>query len=75
MEMDARGNDSVKEKPRIDTVIFDMDGVLLDSESLWQQAEIEVFATVGVRLDHQRCRETMGLRSDELVAYWYGRYP
>jgi len=65
----------VQGRPRIDTVIFDMDGVLLDSEPLWQRAEIEVFATVGITLDHQRCRETMGLRSDELVAHWYARYP
>lgn len=74
-EAEAGRNNAVKDTPPIHTVIFDMDGVLLDSEPLWQQAEIEVFATVGVTLDHERCRETMGLRSDEVVAYWYARYP
>jgi HAD superfamily hydrolase (TIGR01509 family) len=60
---------------RLRAVIFDMDGVLIDSEPLWQEAEIAVFATVGVALDAARCRETMGLRSDELVAHWYARQP
>ena len=34
----------------IDTVIFDMDGLLIDSEPLWGQAMREVFASVGVEL-------------------------
>ena len=29
-------------------VVFDMDGVLLDSEPFWQDAEVEVFRSVGV---------------------------
>lgn len=56
-------------------VIFDMDGVLIDSEPLWQEAEIAVFAGVGVTLDRRLCLQTTGLRSDELVAYWYARRP
>jgi beta-phosphoglucomutase-like phosphatase (HAD superfamily) len=28
-------------------VIFDMDGLLVDSKPLWQRAEIEAFASVG----------------------------
>lgn len=59
----------------IEAVVFDMDGVLLDSEPLWQQAEIEVFGEVGVELDVERCMQTMGLRVDEVVAHWYARHP
>ena len=62
-------------RARLTAVIFDMDGVLLDSEPLWQDAEMEVFATVGITLDRERCRETMGLRSDELVAFRHAREP
>ena len=59
----------------IEAVVFDLDGVLIDSEPLWQDAEIEVFASVGIALDRELCRLTMGLRSDDVVAYWGARWP
>src|SRR5437868_9122364 len=71
----ARGVRDVDGRAVVRAVIFDMDGVLLDSEPLWQEAEIEVFASVGIALDRGLCRRTMGLRSDEVVAYWYARRP
>jgi len=52
-----------------------MDGLLVDTEPLWQDAEIELFATVGLQLDRPACRETQGLRVDEAVDYWYRRHP
>ena len=55
----------------IKAVIFDMDGVLIDSEPLWQEAEKNVFATVGIHLTTEMCFETMGMRTDEVVAYRY----
>jgi sugar-phosphatase len=59
----------------VKAVIFDMDGVLIDSEPLWQEAEIEVFATIGVELDGPMCAQTTGLRIDEAVAHWFDRRP
>jgi HAD superfamily hydrolase (TIGR01509 family) len=59
----------------LDAVIFDMDGVLIDSEPLWQAAEQARFAEVGVHLTSAEMVVTMGLRVDEVVAYWYGRRP
>lgn len=59
----------------IKAVIFDMDGLLIDSEPLWQESEISVFGKVGLRLDHRMCLETMGLRVDAVVDYWYARHP
>ena len=53
---------------KYDGVLFDMDGILIDSEPFWRQAEVEVFATVGVELTLDECAETMGLRIDEVVA-------
>lgn len=55
--------------------IFDMDGVLIDSEPLWRQAERQVFASVGLELSEAECERTMGLRSDEVIRYWYERAP
>lgn len=59
----------------ITTCIFDMDGVLLDSEPFWRQAEREVFATVDVHLTEQDCIDTMGIRIDEVVALRYSQKP
>lgn len=55
--------------------IFDMDGLLIDSEPLWRVAEQQVFARVGLELTDTMCRQTMGLRTDEVVAYWHQRHP
>jgi sugar-phosphatase len=54
-------------------VIFDMDGLLIDSEPLWVRAEIEVFGSAGVPLTEDDCARTKGLRVDDVVAYWHTR--
>lgn len=51
-------------------LIYDMDGVLIDSEPLWRRAEIEIFAEVGLTLTEQDCLATQGLRIDEVVRHW-----
>ena len=56
-------------------LIFDMDGVLIDSEPLWRRAEIETFGEVGVALEEVDCFQTQGLRIDEVVVFWYERSP
>ncbi len=56
-------------------VIFDMDGLLVDSEPLWVRAEIEVFGEVGVVLAEADCALTKGLRTDDVIAYWHTRRP
>ena len=55
--------------------IFDMDGLLIDSEPLWQEAEITVFRSVGVPLTREMCRETVGVRLDEVVRHWHRKFP
>mgnify|MGYP001554087805 FL=1 len=62
-------------RTRMKAAIFDMDGLLIDSEPLWQEAEMAVFGTVGVELTRELCRETTGLRLDEVVRYWHERHP
>lgn len=56
-------------------VIFDMDGLLVDSEPLWVRAEIEIFGEVGVVLGEEDCARTKGLRTDDVIAYWHTRRP
>jgi beta-phosphoglucomutase-like phosphatase (HAD superfamily) len=60
---------------RLRAVIFDMDGVLIDTEPVWRRVEIEVFGALGVVLTEADCRDTMGLRIDEVVQFWHGRRP
>lgn len=55
--------------------LFDMDGLLLDSEPLWQQAEIAIFGRLGLRLTPADCAATTGLRIDAVVRYWFARQP
>ena len=55
--------------------IFDMDGLLVNSEPLWTQAEQEVFKTVGIQLSHQDCRQTIGIGLEEVVALRYAQNP
>lgn len=56
-------------------VIYDMDGLIIDSEPLWQEAEISVFRSVNVNLTREDCMKVMGMRTDEVVDYWFRRFP
>ncbi|WP_032977263.1 hexitol phosphatase HxpB [Cronobacter malonaticus] len=56
--------------------IFDMDGLLIDSEPLWDQAELEVIATLGVETSRRHeLPDTLGLRIDLVVALWFAQQP
>ncbi len=59
----------------IKAVIFDMDGLLIDSEPFWKSVEIEVFKQVGIDLTVEMCLETVGLRIDEVITYWHEKMP
>ncbi len=55
--------------------LFDMDGLLIDSEILWHEAEIEIFSELGVDLGDVNNRSTKGLFVREVVEHWYARSP
>jgi mannitol-1-/sugar-/sorbitol-6-/2-deoxyglucose-6-phosphatase len=59
----------------IKAVIYDMDGVLINSEPFWYKAEQEVFPLVNVNLNDKLCSGTAGMRIDEVIEHWYERYP
>jgi len=58
----------------IKTVIFDFDGIIIDSEPLWMEAEIKVFKSVGVDLTPDLCRQTTGLNTQDSIQYWFNVY-
>lgn len=60
---------------RIEAVIFDMDGLLIDSEPLWTQGEHDVFSSLGIDVNAADIPETLGLRIDLVVKLWYQRTP
>jgi HAD superfamily hydrolase (TIGR01509 family) len=51
-------------------VIFDIDGLLINSEPLWNKAASEIFRQYGRLLTEQQYALTTGLRSKEFVAHW-----
>ena len=55
--------------------IFDMDGLLIDSEVLWHEAEIEILGALGVPLAVEGCRTTKGMFVHEVTEHWFARYP
>lgn len=59
----------------IEAVIFDMDGLLIDSEPLWRIAETRAMNAIGVPMVEEDGFLTMGLRTDEVVEFWYARHP
>lgn len=56
-------------------ILFDMDGLLIDSEPLWHEAEIYGFGLAGFYLTPEQCLETTGLRVDEVVEFRYAQQP
>ena len=59
----------------IELVIFDMDGLLIDTERYWQETEREVFKKFGIEILPEIQKETFGLRSDEQIKHWLKLHP
>ena len=60
---------------RFTAAIFDLDGLLIDSEPFWQDAEMEILGRAGVVLTRDECLQTTGLRTEKVVGYWFERRP
>ena len=59
----------------IRAAIFDMDGLLIDTEPVWRRTEIEIFGRLGLHLTEEQCLQTMGVRVAQVVELWYSRHP
>jgi HAD superfamily hydrolase (TIGR01509 family) len=53
----------------IDAVIFDLDGVLLDSEQVWNEAKEQLVRERGGRWSERAPRDMMGMSSPEWSSY------
>lgn len=56
-------------------IIFDLDGLLIDSEPFWYEAEKIFFKKVGLELSDADCLATAGMRIDKVTRYWHERHP
>jgi len=55
----------------IKAVIFDMDGLLIDSEPLWLEAEVEAAKIAGIDLTEKQFLANQGLKSEKIVDQWF----
>ena len=53
------------------TAIFDMDGLLIDSEPLWYEAAQECLQKFGITIAEEQYIETTGLRTKEFLQHWF----
>lgn len=59
---------------KLNTVIFDMDGLLIDSEPLWKEAADKLFAGYNMQLTLQQYSVTTGLRTKEFLSHWFKHF-
>ncbi|MGG9961410.1 hexitol phosphatase HxpB [Ferruginibacter sp. SUN106] len=59
---------------QLNTVIFDMDGLLIDSEPLWNEASAYIFGHYGIHLTPQQYATTTGLRTKEFITHWFNHF-
>ena len=59
---------------KYNTVIFDMDGLLIDSEPLWEEAADELLNGYGFSLSKKQYSLTTGLRTKEFLEHWFKHF-
>lgn len=60
---------------RFPGAVFDLDGLLIDSERIWERAQVEVFSELGLELTLEMQRATTGMRMQETIQVWRGFFP
>lgn len=56
----------------VQAAVFDMDGLLIDSEPFWLQSENQVFSSIGLDMSlRDKLPDMLGLRIDQVVELWY----
>lgn len=60
---------------RIKAAIFDMDGLLVDSEPWWRVAESNIFGKLSVSPTEEDFEKMMGNRIQEVITNWHSKHP
>jgi sugar-phosphatase len=60
---------------RFTGAVFDLDGLLIDSERLWEKAQMAAFAEEGLDLTLEMQHSTTGMRLKEAMGIWQGYFP
>ncbi len=56
-------------------VVFDMDGVIIDSEPIWRKVMSDCFLKVGIKISEEQYKKTQGIRISEIIEFYYKEYP
>jgi len=59
----------------IKAVILDMDGVVIDTEGFWRDAEKQVFGELGVEVTEELAAQTAGMSTTQVTEFWYEKCP
>ncbi|MGJ1266725.1 HAD hydrolase-like protein [Sphingobacterium spiritivorum] len=59
----------------VEAIIFDMDGVIVDSENLWKQAEFKVFSALGVKVTPEKALLTATMTTTQVASFWQKLHP
>jgi sugar-phosphatase len=62
-------------KMKFNAVIFDMDGVLIDSEPFWHEVEKAIFLREGVVITEEMCVSAQGKKSEHVIDEWIRMFP
>ena len=60
---------------KIKAVIFDMDGTLIETSSIWKAAETEVFTSLGAEVSDPLSQLTESMTTARATEFWFARYP
>lgn len=58
-------------RARFDAALFDMDGLLIDSEPYWKSAEREAFGEVGIEITEEMALVSASMSPAEVAAHWF----
>jgi mannitol-1-/sugar-/sorbitol-6-/2-deoxyglucose-6-phosphatase len=58
----------------LNTVIFDMDGLLIDSEPLWEEAGKEMLQRFNVQLTAEQYHSSTGLGTSSWIEHWFSHF-